>query len=85
MTTPLDVIRNRLMTGKEKRSKASLSDADQDKGNYLDALAKLAREEGISGLFAGASPRVGKAILSGAIQFATYEETKQSILKMLQR
>lgn len=82
MTTPLDVIRNRLMTGKEK---ASLSDADQDRGNYLDALAKLGREEGISGLFAGASPRVGKAILSGAIQFATYEETKQSILKMLQR
>jgi solute carrier family 25 S-adenosylmethionine transporter 26 len=53
--------------------------------NYSGALGRLAREEGLKGLFAGATPRVGKAILSGAIQFATYEETKQSISKMLQR
>lgn len=58
---------------------------NQNKQNYLDALTNLAKEEGISGLFAGAAPRVGKAILSGAIQFATYEETKQSIAKILQR
>ncbi|CAJ1954465.1 unnamed protein product [Cylindrotheca closterium] len=85
VTTPLDVVRNRLMAGKNKTNKTSSSDIDQDTGNYLDALTTLAREEGISGLFAGAAPRVGKAILSGAIQFATYEETKQTISKMLQR
>jgi solute carrier family 25 S-adenosylmethionine transporter 26 len=83
VTTPLDVIRNRLMTGKD-RSGAALS-KDELNENYVEALGRLAREEGLNGLFAGAAPRVGKAILSGAIQFATYEETKQSISKMLQR
>ena len=86
VTTPLDVVRNRLMAGKDKTSKEPSSDTiDQDAGGYLDMLTTLAREEGISGLFAGAAPRVGKAVLSGAIQFATYEETKQTISKMLQR
>jgi hypothetical protein len=83
VTTPLDVIRNRLMTGKD-RNGAALS-KDELNENYSGALGRLAREEGLKGLFAGATPRVGKAILSGAIQFATYEETKQSISKMLQR
>ena len=83
VTTPLDVIRNRLMTGKDKDG-ATLS-KDELKEGYFETLVRLAREEGASGLFAGASPRVGKAILSGAIQFATYEETKQSIKRFLSK
>jgi len=73
------------MTGKDKNGSVSSADPSKDTGNYLDALTKLAKEEGISGLFAGTAPRVSKAILSGAIQFATYEETKRSISKLLQR
>jgi solute carrier family 25 S-adenosylmethionine transporter 26 len=42
-------------------------------------LTTIAREEGIGALFAGSFPRLGKALLSGAIQFATYEETKQKM------
>ena len=53
--------------------------------SYLDKFGRLTREEGLSGLFAGAAPRVGKAFLSGAIQFATYEETKKSIGKMFSK
>jgi solute carrier family 25 S-adenosylmethionine transporter 26 len=83
VTTPLDVIRNRLMTGKDENG-MPLSEVDKKK-NYLESLVSLAREEGLDGLFAGASPRVIKAFLSGAIQFATYEETKQSIARLLQR
>ena len=83
VTTPLDVVRNRLMTGKDG-SGQSLSIAEKSKG-YIESLVTLGQNEGIDGLFAGASPRVGKAILSGAIQFATYEETKQSIAKLLQQ
>ena len=82
ITTPLDVVRNRIMA----------DDGDDDEtaegakeGSYLDRLTTLAREEGLEGLFAGATPRVGKALLSGAIQFATYEETKQSINKFLDK
>jgi solute carrier family 25 S-adenosylmethionine transporter 26 len=71
-TTPLDVVRNRIM--------AKTSD-DKEPSSYLGALVDLAKTEGLPGLFAGASPRVGKALLSGAIQFATYEETKQKLAK----
>lgn len=71
ITTPLDVVRNRVMAGEEPENEKS--------STYIGSLVKLAQEEGVEGLFAGASPRVGKAILSGAIQFATYEETKQKI------
>ena len=78
ITTPFDVIRNRLMSGKGRKEGQGLE-------NYLQSLVTLAQEEGFSGLFAGSSPRVAKAFLSGAIQFATYEETKQSIVKLLQR
>lgn len=82
-TTPLDVVRNRLMTGKNAEG-ANLSEEEKKKG-YIDSLIALGREEGLSGLFAGATPRASKAILSGAVQFATYEETKQSMSKKLLR
>jgi solute carrier family 25 (mitochondrial S-adenosylmethionine transporter), member 26 len=93
VTTPLDVVRNRLMTGKTKVG-SSENDNNVDKKEaatgtnratkYVQALAALARDEGLAGLFAGAAPRVGKAALSGAVQFATYEETKQKIASMIQ-
>jgi solute carrier family 25 S-adenosylmethionine transporter 26 len=83
VTTPLDVVRNRLMTGRNSNG-VLLTEKEKDVG-YLESLTTLAREEGLAGLFAGASPRVGKAILSGAIQFATYEETKRKIASWIQR
>eukprot|EP00957_Ditylum_brightwellii_P198691 15143938-Ditylum_brightwellii.AAC.1 len=58
----------------------SKEEEDRDvKLSYVDRLAKIAKEEGVGELFAGSTPRVAKAMLSGAIQFATYEETKQKI------
>lgn len=77
MTTPLDVVRNRLMVQTPTESREETS--------YFATLAELAKTEGIAGLFAGVAPRVGKALISGAIQFATYEETKQSMTKLLQK
>ena len=81
ITTPLDVVRNRIMAddGDEETAERAKD------GSYVDRLTTLAREEGLEGLFAGATPRVGKALLSGAIQFATYEETKQSINRFLDK
>jgi len=76
LTTPLDVVRNRIMAEKT---------TTVEKLSYTESLVQLARDEGVQGLFAGATPRVGKALLSGAIQFATYEETKQEIAKLFQR
>ena len=74
------------MTGTNSKEDATTkSDGEPSNGSYLDTLIALGREEGLGGLFAGSSPRVAKALLSGAIQFATYEETKQSIAKFLQQ
>ena len=70
LTTPLDVVRNRVMTNTTSAE------------GYLETFTEIADKEGKAALFKGAAPRVGKAILSGAIQFATYEETKQQILHL---
>lgn len=78
LTTPLDVVRNRKMAG----AKGDAEDADL---SYVGVLSKIAREEGVEELFAGSWPRIWKAMLSGAIQFATYEETKQKMAKFLMR
>lgn len=74
LTTPLDVVRNRVMTGVSSLSKGYRTST----GNigYLEMLQITAAE---GALWAGAAPRVGKALLSGAIQFATYEETKRQL------
>ena len=90
LTTPLDVVRNRAMARTTSSTSSDNSDDKNGKGktpapSYLESLTKIAKEEGVKGLFAGVSPRVGKAILSGAIQFATYEETKQVIANSFQR
>jgi len=75
LTTPLDVVRNRAMAAKD--------DSDTDKHlSYVNSLYTIVEEEGLASLWSGTSPRVGKAILSGAIQFAAYEETKSSISRM---
>lgn len=67
LTTPLDVVRNRVMV----KGDSELS--------YLGTLAEIAQKEGATGLFAGCTPRVGKAALSGAVQFGTYEITRGSM------
>lgn len=84
VTTPLDVVRNRIMADAptstiEGGGKENDDDEVDEKESLVESLQRVANEEGVKGLFAGVSPRIGKAILSGAIQFATYEETKKSI------
>ncbi|KAL7471804.1 hypothetical protein ACHAXS_012106 [Conticribra weissflogii] len=79
-TTPLDVLRNRIMADIETKRKGDFG--DRKKTSYLERLSTIADEEGVSALFAGSSPRVAKAILSGALQFAAYEETKEKISEM---
>ena len=60
VTTLLDVARNRIMA--EVRFGVSLKD------NYIDRLVKAS--------FAGTTPRIRKVMLSGALQFAAYDESK---------
>lgn len=78
-TTPLDVVRNRIM--------AEVSDVSDtnDSLSYFGRMTQIVKDEGAGALFAGSLPRVAKAILSGAIQFATYEETKQKMGELLMK
>mmetsp|Transcript_22488 Transcript_22488/g.53281 ORF Transcript_22488/g.53281 Transcript_22488/m.53281 type:complete len:155 (+) Transcript_22488:783-1247(+) len=65
--TPLDVVKTRLATGSYI---ASLG--------LRGGLLKLAREEGLAGLFAGAKARMVGAALFSAIGLSTYEACKKA-------
>ena len=80
LTTPFDVVRNRVMV----QGQASTSASAEDIG-YVDTLRTIAKEEGIPALFIGTAPRVGKAILSGFVQFGSYEFTKGRLAKYFAR
>ena len=77
ITTPLDLVRNRVMT-----NMASIGTNKNSKSIWEILVDIRNSEGGIAAWFKGSIPRVGKAFLSGAIQFATYEEMKQQMLHM---
>ena len=71
IATPLDVARVRIMT----------SHATDVVGTMKD----IAANEGAGALYAGIAPKVARAFASGAIQFSTYEATKEWSLNFLAR
>ena len=73
-TTPLDVARNRIMKGSER---GGASDYAQD--TFVSAIVRIYKEEGAAALMLGFTPRVVRAIASGALQFSTYEFTKGKV------
>jgi solute carrier family 25 S-adenosylmethionine transporter 26 len=68
ITTPLDVVKTRLMTDK---TIATISFS-----NAFKAATNLAKTEGISGLFSGLGPRVVYVGPSCGLFFVVYEATK---------
>jgi hypothetical protein len=80
VTTPLDVVRNRAMLDRSAESGPAAEDrSPMFAVRYFKTLVDINREEGPSVLWAGLTPRIGKALLSGAIQFGSYELTKGSL------
>lgn len=75
VTTPLDVIKTRLMTqgvgGKYE--------------GLVHGLKTVAREEGAGALFSGVVPRIAWISLGGAIFFGGYEATRAYLLPKLKR
>jgi solute carrier family 25 S-adenosylmethionine transporter 26 len=64
-TTPLDVIKTRLMLGKDQNGQSY-------KGG-LDVLAKIWKEDGAAKLFAGLQPRVMWISIGGFVFLGSYE------------
>ena len=71
IATPLDVARVRIMTS--------------DATGVVDTIRDIADNEGGGALYAGIAPKVVRALASGAIQFSTYEATKEWSLSFLAR
>lgn len=64
-TTPLDVCKTR-----------ALEAGDGGRVSLPARAAAIARDEGVMELYAGIAPRVARAVVSGALQFGTYEWSK---------
>nr|XP_035930550.1 S-adenosylmethionine mitochondrial carrier protein isoform X3 [Halichoerus grypus] len=74
VTTPLDVVKTRIMLAKAGSSTAS--------GNVLSALHGVWRTQGLSGLFAGVFPRMAAISLGGFIFLGAYEQTRSLLLEL---
>lgn len=74
LSTPLDVIRTRIMTTATEGSNDDKTRTSS--ASVLGTAREIIEEEGIGKLFSGLVPRLSRALLSGAIQFGSYELTK---------
>jgi solute carrier family 25 S-adenosylmethionine transporter 26 len=68
VTTPLDVAKTRIMLAAAGSADAKL--------NTVSMLMVVAKEKGMSGLFAGVTPRVTWISIGGAVFFGVYEKAK---------
>lgn len=71
LTTPLDVVKTRLMTQKAGINKYK---------GIVHGLRTIAREEGLGALMAGVTPRVMWISLGGAVFFGAYEAAKKVMI-----
>lgn len=79
VTTPLDVVKTRLMTQGAGSAAAGQEAALKYKG-IIDGIKKIAREEGPATLFSGIVPRVIWISAGGAIFFGSYEMARKHLL-----
>ncbi|RUS70597.1 hypothetical protein EGW08_021643 [Elysia chlorotica] len=71
LTTPLDVVKTRIMLAQAGTEEAT--------GSMVSVLHSLFREKGLTSLFAGLVPRVWLMALGGAIFLGAYDKTKEFI------
>lgn len=62
------------------RTRAMLSEEDKGNVNPFQRMQQIAAQEGWQSLFLGMYPRLVRAVMSGAIQFASYEMTRNALL-----
>lgn len=87
LSTPLDVIRTRIMTETEEEREGRGArgggggGGENSSGSVVETAKIIIQEEGVGKLFSGLTPRLTRAVLSGAIQFGSYELTKGAFLQ----
>lgn len=64
-TTPLDVVKTRSM------------EADAEEAGVVQRIQRIVQTEGVGALYAGLAPRVARALVSGGLQFGSYEAAKR--------
>lgn len=75
ITTPLDVVKTRLMLGKDAQGV-------QYKGT-LDTFARVYKEEGVKRLFSGVGPRTMWISIGGFVFFGMYEKATETFSTIL--
>jgi len=79
VTSPLDVTRTRVMS-----KKADVYQEYSDRPTELfNNVKRVYSEEGVEALFAGITPKLIRALIGGALQFATLELVKSETIKAL--
>ena len=61
---------------------------EAERRNYrhaFDALFRVAREEGVTALWRGAVPTMGRAVVVNAAQLVSYSQAKQSLMSTGER
>lgn len=66
LTTPMDVVKTRMMTSTEYKS-------------VLDAILRISREEGLLAFFSGTTPRLMHKIPANGLFFLSYEVLKTAL------
>jgi len=79
IAVPFDVIKVRMQSDGRLVAQGKLA-APRYSG-VADALGKIARTEGVSGLWSGAKPAVARAALVNLGELATYDTAKRAILR----
>jgi solute carrier family 25 S-adenosylmethionine transporter 26 len=73
VSTPLDVVRTRIMT----------RPPDQPAQDLLECLREIANDEGVASLYTGLTPKTARALVSGAIQFSVLDNVKTRVESLL--
>jgi len=83
-TTPLDVVRTRTMDlqqqsfgGRDHRAALKASEEALSSPPIPARLRAIAADEGLPALWAGLTPKLLRSVVSGALQFGSYEFTKR--------
>jgi solute carrier family 25 S-adenosylmethionine transporter 26 len=77
ITTPLDVVKTRLMLGKDVKGVPYTS--------TLNTFKRIYQEEGITRLFSGIGPRTMWISIGGFVFFGMYEKATATFTEVLQK